>query len=321
MKKISKILFFIFSLILILNFSGCAKDGAKDNSINGSEKGTVSNSTAEKSGYPLKLKDSYDRDVIIEKEPQKVISLAPNISETIFALGKEDKLIGRTDYCDYPEAVKKIQSIGKIEDPSIEKIAELKPDVVIASTHFKKEAIQKLEELNIKVVVFYGSDSFEGAYDTIQNVGKVLNANEKAKEIVTKMQSKVEEVQNKVKGMKAPSVYYVVGFGQSGDFTAGKDTFIGKTIEMAGGKNAAGDLAGWKYSIEKLMENNPDIMICSKNYDSKSGIQNTNGYKDLNAVKNNKLYEIDNDLLDRQGPRIADGLEAMAKIIHPEAFK
>lgn len=321
MKKISKILFLILSLILILSFSGCAKDNTAQNSMGSTQKETASKENTSGSSYPLKIKDSYNREVIIEKEPQKIISIAPNISEIVFALGKQDKLVGRSDYCDYPKEISKIQSIGNITDPSIEKITELKPDLVIASTHFKKEVIQKLEDLNIKVVVFYGSDSFEGAYDTIQNVGKVLNANEKSKEIVTNMQNKVTEVEKKVKDKGTPSVYYVVGFGQSGDFTAGKDTFIGKAIEMAGGKNAAGDVTGWKYSIEKLMENNPEIMICSNKYDSRSGIQKANGYKDLAAVKNNKLYEIDNDLLDRQGPRVADGLEAMAKIIHPEAFK
>jgi iron complex transport system substrate-binding protein len=106
-----------------------------------------------------------------------------------------------------------------------------------------------------------------------------------------------------------------------GDFTAGKGTFIGKMIEMAGGKNAADDVEGWSYSLEKLVEKNPDIMICSMYYDTKKGIQSTNGYKDLDAVKNGKLFEIDNNLLDRQGPRLADGLVELAKIIHPESFR
>ena len=102
--------------------------------------------------------------------------------------------------------------------------------------------------------------------------------------------------------------------------TAGKDTFIGQMIGMAGGKNAGDDITGWVYSLEKLVEKDPDMMICSKFYDTKAGILKTTGYGNLKAIKNNKLFEIDNNLLDRQGPRIADGLEALAKIIQPDAF-
>jgi len=89
---------------------------------------------------------------------------------------------------------------------------------------------------------------------------------------------------------------------------------------MAGGKNAASDVTGWNYSLEKLVEKNPDILICSNKFNSKNGIKSTKGYKDLDAVKKNKLFEIDEDIISRQGPRLADGLEALAKIIHPEAF-
>ena len=124
----------------------------------------------------------------------------------------------------------------------------------------------------------------------------------------------------KVKDVSRPRVYYVVGFGEAGDFTAGGDTFIGTIIEMAGGDNVAKDLQGWQYSLEKLIEQDPDIIICSKYYDAKAGIEQAQGYKDLRAVKEGRLLEIDNNLLDRQGPRLADGLEELAKLIHPELF-
>ena len=126
---------------------------------------------------------------------------------------------------------------------------------------------------------------------------------------------------DKVKDQEKPSVYYVVGFGEYGDYTAGGDTFIGKMIEMAGGKNVAKEAEGWAYSLEKLVEQNPDILICSKHFDSKAGIELANGYKELSAVKEGRLYEIDNDLLDRPGTRLADGLEELARLIHPNVFK
>ncbi len=305
----------ILTVILVFSFVSCK---STDNS--GESSKTVA--TAEgKSTFPMTVTDSYDRQIVLDKEPERVISIGPNITEIIFALGKSDKMVGRSEYCDYPEEAKSIESVGAIEDPSIEKITELRPDLVIVSTHFKKEVVKKLEELGIKVASFYGQESFEGVYSTIEKVGMVLNAEENGEKLISEMKTKVQNVLDKVKDKARPSVYYVVSFGKMGDYTAGSDTFMGQMIEMAGGKNAADDVKGWSYSLEKLMEKNPDIMICSKYYDFKKGIEGTNGYKDLEAVKKGKLYEIDNNLLERQGVRLADGLTELAKIIHPEAFK
>lgn len=309
MSKIKKFLSVLLIFIVSISLWGCTSN-------NSSNTGTNS-----KSSYSVSIKDSYGRTVTLNKEPKRIISIAPNITEIVFALGKQKELVGRTDYCDYPAAAKKITSIGTLEQPNIEKIAALKPDLVIASTHFSQASLKKLEELNIKVAVLYGSDSFNGAYDTISKVGKLTNANNKANEIIAGMKKKVQYVEDKVKNDKKPSVYYVVSYGEAGDYTAGKGTFISQMIGMAGGKNSADDTTGWKYNIEKLVANNPNILICSKYYNSKSGIKSTNGYKDLTTVKDNKLYEIDDNLITRQGPRLADGLEALAKIIHPEAFK
>ncbi|QEK13353.1 ABC transporter substrate-binding protein [Crassaminicella thermophila] len=297
-------------IILIFSFSACAKP---------SEKGVKK--AEEKEVYPVKIVDSYNREVIIESKPMRIVSIAPNITETIFALGLGKKLVGRTDYCDYPEEVKNIPSIGSLMEPNIEKIVDLKPDLVVASTHFKKDVLKKLEELNIKVIVLYGEESFEGVYEVIKKLGKALDAKDEAERIVSNMKEKVSNVTEKVKNAERPEVYYVVGFGEGGDYTAGRDTFIGKMIELAGGLNAARDVEGWKYSLERLIEKDPDILICSKYYDTKKRLMNTNGYKDLTAVKKGKVFEIDNNLLERQGPRLADGLEELAKIIHPELFK
>jgi iron complex transport system substrate-binding protein len=310
-----RLAFFILAIVLIFLLIGCSTAGSL------SEKNAVNNMVEGIQAFPMSIIDSYNRQVKIDKEPQKVISIAPNITEIIFALERSNKLVGRSEYCDFPDEAKNITSIGSLKEPSIEKIAELKPELVIASTHFKKETVQKLEELGITVVVFYGAESFEGVYDTIGKVGKVLNAEEKAEKLVSEMKSKVQNVLDKVKDKPRPNVYYVVSFGKTGDYTAGNDTFIGQMIRMAGGKNAADDAKGWAYSLEKLTEKNPEILICSKYYNSKQGIENANGYKDLEAVRKGKLYEIDNNLLDRQGPRLADGLTELAGIIHPEAFK
>ncbi|WP_199798545.1 ABC transporter substrate-binding protein [Clostridium tetani] len=313
-KNIKKLLLLLLSIFLTFSIAACSSSDNKDENKNASN--TLKNTT-----YPLKIKDSFGREVTIEKEPSKVISLGPNVTETIFSLNKGDKLIGRTEYCDFPKEVEKINTIGTLQNPNIEKIVELKPDIVIASTHAKKENLDKLNQLGIKTIALYGEEDFEGAYDVISSIGKVLNANNESNTIVNNMKKKVNFVKEKVKGKDTPSVYYVIGFGKGGDFTPGKDTFLHKLITLAGAKNAGEDAVNWKYSLEKLIEKNPDIIICSKYFDAKKGLQGTTGYTDLKAVKNNKLFEIDNNMLDRQGPRLADGLEELAKLIHPDAFK
>lgn len=321
----------LLAFIMAVSLFGC---GAKDKGSSMENNAQTTGSTENTEGvqgtenpsqegvvYPITITDSYGREVTIDKEPQRIISLAPNISEIVTALGLTDRLVGRTDFCDYPEELSSIPSVGNIDDPSIEKITELKPDLVIASSILKKESSQKMEELGIKLIIFKDETSFEGVYQIIESVGEVTNVREKAKEVTDSMKQKVQDVADRVKDREKPLVYYVVGFGQYGDFTAGKDTFIGQLLEMAGGTNAAGDIEGWQYSLEKLVEKNPDLLICSKYFDTKKGIEAANGYKDLKAVKEGKLYEIDNNMLDRHGPRLADGLVELAKIIHPEAFQ
>ena len=302
MKINKKILAVIISIMTIVVLVGCTK-------------------TQEiKKDEAIKIVDSYNREVLLDKIPERVVSISPGATETIYALNSQDTLVGRSDYCDYPEEATQIESVGQITEPNIEKIAELNPDLVIASAHFSKELVDKIEALGIKVAVLYGEDSFDGAYKNIQDIAVVLGKQEEGTKIVDEMKKKVEEVENKVKDLKKPSVYYVVGFGKT-DFTAGGNTFIGQIIDRAGGENIAKDIDGWNYSKEVLMEKNPDIVVLSDKYDSKSGFITGEGYKDLKSVKEGKVYEIDDNMLSRQGPRQAEGLEALAKIIHPEAFK
>lgn len=271
--------------------------------------------------YPLTITDSYNRQVTIDKRPERIVSVAPNITEIIAALNAKDRLVGRTDYCDYPQDILSVESIGSLMEPNIEKIVSLKPDIVIASSHFKKESLEKLEQLNVKVVILNGAETFDGAYETIEKVGQVIGEKEAADKIVSDMKKKVEEVTAKVKDAPKPKVYYVISYGKFGDYTAGKGTFIDEAIKMAGGTNIGEDAEGWAYSLEKIVKNDPDIIIRSKYFDTKAGMLSTAGYKDLRAVKEGKLLEIDNNMLDRQGPRLAQGLEELAKLIHPELFK
>lgn len=271
---------------------------------------------AEKS---LTVKDSTGSEVTINKEVERVVSVGPNITEIICKLGAQDKLVGRTDYCDYPTSVTDIPSIGSIYTPDMEKIISLQPDVVVASTHFSDENAQKLKDLNIPVIVLYEEYEVTGVYDMITILGDVLGKQEEAKQTVEEMKATIDDVTSKVSALTAPTVYYVVSFGEGGDYSAPENTFTGQLLGLAGGKNIVPASDSWAYSLEALLEADPQIIIVPVGM--KDTFMGTKAYETLSAVKNGTVYEIDNNLLDRQGNRNAEGVLALAKIFHPEAFK
>lgn len=268
--------------------------------------------------YPLTFVDGLGRTLVIEKEPVRVITLAPSMTETIYALGAQDKLVGRTDYCTYPPESQAVQSVGTLQEPNIETIVDLNPDLIIASTHFNDETLKKLEELDLTVAVITAQESFEGLYQVIEQVGLVLNTEANAAALVETISSRVSSILEKVQGLEKPTVYYAVAFGESGEYTAGGDTFIHQMIEMAGGDNIAKDISGWNYSLEQLVEKDPQVVIVSNKWDSKNLFMSGENYKLLSAVINNQVLEVDEDLVQVQGPRLVDGLEALVKALHPE---
>lgn len=304
-------------LALVLGLVGCS--GSNNNDSTSTPEVTPQATVSVETVYPVTVTGSDGTEVTIEKEPTKIISVGPNITEMIYKVGAGDLLVGRTKYCDYPSEVESVPTIGSLLSPDIEAIVAAQPDVVFASTHFKEDAAAKLTELGIPVVVLYEKTELNGIYKMIETLGIALNKQKEAAETNAEAKAKIEEVEEKVKGAEAVSAYYVVGFGEKGDFTAGGDTFIGKMITLAGGDNIAKDVEGWSYSLENLLEKDPSVIIVKQG--QKDEFMQAENYKELTAVKEDRVYEIDNNLLDRQGYRNALGLEELAKILHPELFK
>ena len=317
MKKNISLLFLI--MVLSLTLVACSGNNKEDKEADKNREQVVEEFKPEATKYPITIKDSYNRDVKLEEEPGRLISVDPGATETIYAINRGAKLVGRTDFDDYPEYVEGVDSIGNPEDPDLEKIIDLAPDLVIVSNKFEQESIEELEEAEINVLVVGGNEDFAGSYELIKSIGIAIDAQNEAKEVIDEMNNTVTEVKEKVKGEKEKSVYYVVGYGKDGDFTAGGDTFIGKMIEMAGGKNVAHDSEGWSYSLDKLVEKDPEILIVSDREGVKEDILKSEGYKDLTAVKEGNVHTINEDILDRNGPRLSEGLLELSNIIHPDA--
>ncbi|HRX42924.1 MAG TPA: helical backbone metal receptor [Clostridia bacterium] len=264
--------------------------------------------------------DSQGNEITLADVPGKIVSIAPNITEIVFALGAEDKLLARTDWCNYPAEVFDYESVGNIDQPDVEKIISLDPDVVLLSEMTSKELALQIKDAGIPIFVVDNEETFEGAYTCIEMVGSVLGMDEEADSIVEDMKSRIKAVMDKVADAQSKTVYYVMGYGEYGDFTAGKGTFISEMINSCNAVNVADDTDGWSYSVEKLVEHNPDVLLLST-WAPADGLKTANGYKDLTAVKNDMVFTLDDDSLQRLGPRIADAFEAMAAAIHPELFE
>lgn len=272
------------------------------------------------SSYPMTIKDNSGMSVVIDKEPESVVSLSPVTTEIIAAVGGLDKLVGRTSYCDYPKEIKDIDEIGDLITINIEKIVELDPDLVIGSAYLDQGVRDQLENAGLTVVTIYTEDSFDGTYKDIETIGKILGKVKEAEKVVADMKSKVESIKERVaKAKTEPSVYFVVGFGAGGEFTATGDTFIHEMIEMAGGKNIAYDGVQWSFSLEKIVERKPELVIYSSVLDENELIS-SNGFKDLDSIRKGDVFSIEANLIERTGPRLADGLEELVKLIHPELY-
>ncbi|MCH3917024.1 MAG: ABC transporter substrate-binding protein [Spirochaetia bacterium] len=264
--------------------------------------------------------DSYGRTVTIPANPQKIVTIGPNLTEILTFLGMEDKIVGVTDYDDWPATITHVTKIGSITSPDLEKIIALSPDLVLASTHCPQKVVDALSQAGIPAFAIYHEGNLEATYLSIEDVGAITGKSQEAEKIVRDMKDKITAVQEKVAGLAKPTVYYMISYGQWGDFTAGGNTFIGNMLDIAGGLNIAQSVSGWSYSQEKLIEEDPDMVLCSKSGNVVQQFSSTFPYSDLSAVKNHKVYAVDTDRLDRQTPRNAEAVEALAKIFHPDAF-
>lgn len=296
----------VFGLALLA--AGCTgKDGASAGASRGGQ---------------LHLTDSYNREIIFAGRPARIVSCAPNMTEIVFLLGAGNKLVGRTDYCDYPPEAAGVESVGSLNNPNIEKIISLKPDVVLASNHFQKETLAVLENLRIPVYVGVVQKEYSEVYELVEKIGRIVDKDAEAGRLVEDMKKRIAEVARRVQtAVKKPKTYYMISFGDEGDFTAGSGSFISYLIGAAGGENIGDEIQGWQYSVEALFRGDPDIIIAGKNSGAKDLLPRTSPYRELRAVKEGRVYEIDNDLLDRMGPRNVAGLEILGGILHPEAFR
>lgn len=274
----------------------------------------------------IEVIDGLGNKITLEKPVEKIIALAPSALEILDGLGAMDKVVGVDNWSVQmgEPLAKGLEGFGDVNGLNVERIAEINPDIIMTISGGPEEDYQKVKELGIQIYIVDAKD-FEGVYREILNVGKICNLEGKATEVVDAMKQKVEEIYSKVSNLKEdekPKVFYEVWNDPL--MSAGKNTFINEFIEKAGGINivAKDGLEGWpEYSVEKLIENNPDIIIAPVSLASgPEVILSDPRFSTIAAVLNKKVYIVPDNPVSRPSQNIIKGLEMFAKAIHPEIF-
>lgn len=329
-QKIFRVLTFLITIALLISvFTACGNQSNEDNiskeevnSQNSDQDNRLQEDGEVTNSYPIKYEDMRERKVEIEESPEKIVSLLPSTTEILFALGLGDRVVGVTQFCNYPEEAQSKEQVGDAYDLNIEKIVSLESDLVLAGTGIKEDMIEKLEDAGIPVVVIEGID-FEGVYKSIIDIGKITGKEDEASELVQDMKDSVASIEDRVKDAEEKDCYFVMDYGEGGNWTAGPGSFMDELINMAGGSNVAsdGDSPWLEYSMEMLIEKDPEILIIPSDIDDVEKLKNSEGYKELTAVKDENVQIVNGDIISRGGPRLVDGLEEIAKAIHPELFE
>ena len=272
----------------------------------------------------LTVTDDLDREVYIDDVPQRIVSHVPSITETIFALGLAEKVVGVSDYCDYPKEAGVKPSIGDYFNPSIESIVELDPDLVLTDGH--SESIKQLDSLGITYMVIDPKD-IDGIFKDIELLGKITGTEKEAEKLIKDMQERISHVIAQVEDALRPKVFYIIDATDlNNPWTAGPGSLIDSLITMAGGENIAAEAQGaWvQFSLEAVVASDPEIVILPVKHGTAftppEALAEHPAWGQTIAVKESSIFTIDDDLVSRYGPRIVLGLEEMARIIHPELF-
>jgi iron complex transport system substrate-binding protein len=284
-----------------------------------SDEPSASASPSAAAAGPITVTDDSGVEVTLEAPAQAIVSLAPANTEIAYAVGAGDKMVAGTSYDDYPEEAKALPKIGDFANPNVEKIASYSPDLVLAAGGIQDKLRTRLEDLGMTVYVV-DPTSYEGVIATIENIGKLAGVDDGAATVTDAMTAAQMEVQAAVGDLPKATTFLEIYSEPL--MTAGTDTFIDDMITIAGGENigAAAGPGFPNFSTEVLVKTDPAVYIADSGSMSDPGdITKRAGFSELTAVKDGKVYVIDDNIIARPGPRLAEGLKALAGYIHPEA--
>ena len=277
-------------------------------------------------GQSKTIKDALGYSHIVNTPPQKIISLAPNLTEILFALDLGKKVVGVTRYCDYPKEALEKEKIGGLVDLNLEKIKALNPDLIIGFRGNPLRILKRLKSLQLPVFTLEMGTSIESIYRIIHNIGVITIKGREAEMLIHSIKKEHERVQLALRDVShQPKVFFIL-YGM-GLWTGGKDSFINDITKKAKGINIAGQIQRkWLlFNREQLIHENPEfIIIISKSQEqfnkAKIWMKNKAYLETLRAVQADSIYFLDENLATRPGPRIIQALAQIARILHPHCF-
>lgn len=269
--------------------------------------------------------DDLGRTFRFDAPPRRIVSLSPAYTETLFALGAGDRVVGVDDYSDYPAEARSRAKVGGGHHANLESIVALEPDFVVALV--EEQEVDALAARGIPAIKLLPTD-FEGVTRTILLLGKVTGTTSCAQEIVTGMEERIARVEARVKGLRPPRVFLELdGTDPARPFTSGPRSFIGAMLQTAGGSNIAHEIGtpSGQMSLESIIAEDPEIIVLMDsrspvNPQSREDVLKRRGWSGISAVRNGAVVSVDSALFSRPSPRLVDGIELLARLLHPEAF-
>jgi iron complex transport system substrate-binding protein len=273
--------------------------------------------SAPTASFPVTVTDDAGRSVTIDAKPERIVSLAPANTEILHGLGILDRVVGVTTYDDYPPEVTSLPKVGDFVTPNLEAIAAADPDLVLVTTGIQADVIANLEKAGAKVVAI-DPQSLEALYASIVTVGAVTGEPAAAATVVQEMKDELELIQDAI---DAAPVRCFLEIAQGPLFTAGAGTLLNDVIEQAGGENVVTEEGYVAYSLEQLLTDDPEVYLATKgSMSDPAQIDARAGFDKLAAVKEERVYVLDDNLVSRPGPRLIQGIRQIAEALHPESF-
>jgi iron complex transport system substrate-binding protein len=270
----------------------------------------------------ITVEDDFGNVITLASEPQRIISLAPANTEILYALGLGDRVVGVTEYCNYPPEAAEKPKVGSFSDVDLEQVVGLEPDLVLATSLHTAVVVPALQERGIPVFVA-DPQTVPEVLETIRTIGHITGKDQTAEALTAQMQERIIAVQETIKDAPRPRVFWELGPEL---YTAGPGSFLNDLIVMAGGENIAADAdSPWpQLSLEAIVLKDPEIvMLADHNYgETAETVTQRSGWGNITAVREGRIIELTNDdIVSRPGPRIVEGLEFLARAFHPDLFQ
>ncbi|MGB7537255.1 MAG: cobalamin-binding protein [Anaerolineales bacterium] len=307
MFPIKKIASAVIAITLIALLAGCGK---------------IQPAPTATSVASITVVDDAGNTVTLNTEPQRIISLAPSHTEILYALGLDERVVGVTEYCNYPPEAAAKPKVGGFSDVDLEQVVGLEPDLVLATSLHAAEVVPALRERGIPVFVA-DPQTVPEVLETIRTFGRITGTDQAAGALTAKMQERINAVQETIADAPRPRVFWELGPEL---YTAGPGSFLNDLIVLSGGENIAADAGNpWpQLSLEAIVLKDPEIVVLGDHSygETVETVSQRPGWSAITAVRDGRIIELTNDdIVSRPGPRIVDGLEFLARIFHPDLFQ